>query len=52
MATMSVDKINQIFGANLLDELHNQLYFRQLLGLEAHTPFKCVGGVEEAKICF
>ncbi len=25
----------------------NQLAFRQLLGLEKHTPFECVGGVPE-----
>lgn len=39
-------------GRNLLDEEANQLWFRQMLGLEAHTPFECVGGVDEARLCF
>ena len=47
MATMDVSKINQMFGdVNLLDQSHNQIHFRQLIGLEEHTPFQCVGGIE------
>ena len=39
-------------GQNLLELPENQLSFRQLLGLEAHTPFECVGGVPEARLAF
>jgi hypothetical protein len=37
---------------NLLDVPENQLWFRQMLGLEAHTPFECIGLVDEAKLAF
>ena len=53
MAAMPVDTINHMFGnANLIDMPENYLHWRQLLGLEKHTPFECVGGIEEVKICF
>lgn len=41
-----------IFGENLFEPPENQLFFRQLLGLEAHTPFECVGRVEESRLAF
>ncbi len=37
---------------NLFDAPENQLSYRQLLGLEEHTPFECVGGVNEARLAF
>jgi len=30
----------------------NQRWFRQLLGLEEHTPFECVGQIEESRLAF
>ena len=41
-----------MFGTNLFDTETNQLWFRQLLGLEDHTPFECVGGLAEARLMF
>lgn len=53
MAYLPVDKVNEIFnGVNLLDLQENQLAFRQMLGLEAHTPFECIGQVAEAQLAF
>jgi hypothetical protein len=39
-------------GVNLLDLDENALWFRQMLGLEAHTPFECIGQVDEARLAF
>ncbi len=41
------------FGAgNLLDDDANLLAFEQMLGLADHTPFECVGQVQEARLYF
>lgn len=37
---------------NLLDHPDNQVWFRQLLGLADHTPFECVGGIDETRLAF
>ena len=37
----------KIFGHNLLDDPHLQLYFDQLCGLESEKPFDCIGTVDE-----
>eukprot|EP01113_Clastostelium_recurvatum_P003447 TRINITY_DN11503_c0_g1_i4.p1 TRINITY_DN11503_c0_g1~~TRINITY_DN11503_c0_g1_i4.p1 ORF type:complete len:490 (+),score=140.54 TRINITY_DN11503_c0_g1_i4:53-1471(+) len=51
MAYLPVDLVNSIFGnTNLLDLPENQLAFRQMVGLEAHTPFECIGQVPEAQL--
>jgi hypothetical protein len=44
--------VKDIFGENLFDVEENMLWFRQLLGLEEHTPFECVGQVEESRLAF
>ncbi len=52
MAFLPVDEVKPIFGQNLLDLDENQLTFRQMLGLEDHTPFECIGTVSEARLAF
>lgn len=52
MAYLPVDFVNNVFHKNLFDTPENQIWFRQLLGLEKHTPFECVGQPSEAKIAF
>ncbi len=37
---------------NLLDVEEDQLWFDQMLGLADHTPFECIGQVEEARLAF
>jgi len=44
--------VRQIFGENLFDIEENMLWFRQMIGLEAHTPFECVGQIEESRLAF
>jgi UDP-N-acetyl-alpha-D-muramoyl-L-alanyl-L-glutamate epimerase len=52
MAYLPHDLITPLFKTNLLDTTENMLWWRQLLGLETHTPFECVGLVEEARLAF
>jgi hypothetical protein len=53
MAFSDIPLVENIFqGINLLNIEENQIWWRQLLGLEDHTPFECVGKVEEARLCF
>lgn len=37
---------------NLFDVPGNLHFFRQLLGLTSHTPFECVGGIDETRLAF
>lgn len=41
---------HEIFGRNLFDIEENLVWFRQLLGLAEHTPFECVGQIEESRL--
>lgn len=44
--------VDPVFGENLFDVPENLIWFRQLLGLADHTPFECVGQVEESRLAF
>lgn len=45
--------VDAVFGgANLTDLEENQLWYRQMLGLESHTPFDCIGQVDEVRLAF
>jgi hypothetical protein len=47
------DVVDSMFGrSDMLNEPANQEHFRRLLGLTAHTPFECVGGVDETRLAF
>jgi hypothetical protein len=37
---------------NLLDDPTLQVWFEQMLGLAGHTPFECIGQVDEARLAF
>ncbi len=52
MAYLPVDAVQNIFYENLLDLPENQLAYRQMLGLEEHTPFECIGQIPEARLAF
>ncbi|CAF3440979.1 unnamed protein product [Rotaria socialis] len=53
MAYLPIELVNKIFNSeNLLDLPENQISFRQMLGLEAHTPFECIGQISEVKLAF
>jgi hypothetical protein len=45
--------LDATFGdRNLLDDEANLVWFEQMLGLADHTPFECIGQVEEARLLF
>lgn len=52
MAFLPVELVEGMFRTNLLDTPGNEVHFRELLGLAEHTPFECVGRVDEARIAF
>ncbi|MEZ0368446.1 MAG: hypothetical protein ACAI44_05085, partial [Candidatus Sericytochromatia bacterium] len=52
MAYLPTGLIDGIFAENLLDLEENQLAYRQMIGLEAHTPFECIGQIPEARLAF
>jgi hypothetical protein len=52
LAYLPVGPVIALFGGNLLDVEANLLSYRQMLGLEEHTPFECIGQVPEARLAF
>ncbi len=51
-AWLDTDLVNAIFNVNLFDLEENQLSFYQMLGLSEHTPFECIGQINEARLAF
>jgi hypothetical protein len=52
-AFLPPDVCDATFGSrNLLDDPANLSSYEQLLGLASHTPFECVGQVDEARLFF
>lgn len=51
-AWLKKDLVGSVFGENLFEAPENRIWFRQLLGLEAHTPFECVGQADESRLGF
>lgn len=41
------ERLNAVFGKNMLDDMTLQLEFRQLTGMAETKPFECVGTVSE-----
>lgn len=52
MAYLEPSLIDSIFIINLFDVDENQRWFSEMLGLASHTPFECIGQVEEAQLAF
>ncbi|HEY5925963.1 MAG TPA: hypothetical protein VIV11_29950 [Kofleriaceae bacterium] len=49
-AHLPAEIVERTFGDNFGERAVNQLHFRQLVGLAAHTPFECVGTAAEARL--
>ncbi|MBM2615491.1 hypothetical protein JIG36_07920 [Actinoplanes sp. LDG1-06] len=47
---MDRDRLNHIFGHDLFADLSQLPGFLELLGIDAHKPFECVGEVEESLV--
>jgi hypothetical protein len=52
MAWLPREFVDDMFGINPLDLDENQFTYRQLLGMEEHMPFECVGEVDEVRLAF
>ena len=52
MAYLPCETVREMFPEQLFDDPATQSVFRQLLGIEAHKPFECVGEVDEARLAF
>ena len=52
MAYLDVEIVQILFPENLFDIEANQAWFYQMLGLGKHTPFECIGEVEETRLAF
>ncbi len=48
MAFSRLDVVNQVFQGNLFDDVELTPTFRAMLGLTEHTPFECIGEIEES----
>lgn len=52
MAYLDCGYIDTLFGANLFDIQENQQWYYQMLGLREHTPFECIGQIDEVRLAF
>lgn len=53
MAYLPTKLVNDMFdNVNLFDLEENQLSFKQMVGLGEHTPFECIGRIEESRLAF
>jgi hypothetical protein len=51
LMTFSPQKIvNEVFQDNLFDDVDLLPTFREMIGLSAHTPFECIGEIEESRL--
>jgi hypothetical protein len=52
-AFLPEDTVAATFGdRDLLDDPDNLVWFEQMLGLAEHTPFECIGQIDEARLAF
>lgn len=49
-AHLSPGVVEAVFGEDLLEAPENEGFFRDMVGLGAHTPFECIGQVEESRL--
>lgn len=50
MAAFEPSLVDQVFGTNLFDDPDLLPIFRAMIGLEEHTPFECIGEIEESRL--
>jgi UDP-N-acetyl-alpha-D-muramoyl-L-alanyl-L-glutamate epimerase len=49
-AHLSAPIVESVFPDDLLEVPENLPHFRQMVGLGEHTPFECIGAVEESRL--
>ncbi|BAZ69275.1 hypothetical protein NIES4106_40460 [Fischerella sp. NIES-4106] len=50
MAFSQHNLVNEVFENNLFDDIDLLPIFREMLGLGEHTPFECIGEIEESRL--
>ncbi len=50
MAVFEPALVDAVFGSNLFDDEDLLPTFRQMLGLTEHTPFECIGEIDESRL--
>jgi hypothetical protein len=50
MAFFQPDIVNSVFQSNLFDDADLLPTFRAMLGLSNHTPFECIGEIDESRL--
>ncbi|HBR00456.1 MULTISPECIES: hypothetical protein [unclassified Roseofilum] len=50
MSTFDPGAVDRVFGVNLFDDPDLLPIFRQMIGLEEHTPFECIGEIDESRL--
>lgn len=50
MAFCQQNLVNEVFQNNLFDDLELLPTFREMVGLGEHTPFECIGEIEESRL--
>jgi hypothetical protein len=52
VAHLPADVVARTFGENLGERAANEGHLRELLGVSGHTPFECVGAVDESRLAY
>lgn len=50
MAFSQQSIVNEVFKNNLFDDVDLLSTFREMVGLGEHTPFECIGEIEESRL--
>lgn len=50
MAFCQPDRVDAVFQTNLFDDEDLLPTFREMLGLSVHTPFECIGEIDESRL--
>jgi hypothetical protein len=50
IASFETKLVDEVFGTNLFDDDDLQPTFRGMLGLSKHTPFECIGEIDEIRL--
>ncbi|MEB3151141.1 MAG: hypothetical protein VKL60_19245 [Sphaerospermopsis sp.] len=50
MAFSQASIVNEVFKNNLFDDVDLLPTFREMVGLGEHTPFECIGEIEESRL--
>ncbi|MEM8637280.1 MAG: hypothetical protein AAGG51_00480 [Cyanobacteria bacterium P01_G01_bin.54] len=50
MSVFEPELVNAVFGSNLFDDPDLLPTFREMIGLAEHTPFECIGEIDESRL--